>query len=837
MITTLPKNYYFSDSQKKWQIFWQEQKIYQWQQGATRENTFVVDTPPPTVSGELHIGHVYSYSQTDFIVRFQRMRGKSIFYPIGFDDNGLPTERLVEKKRRIKASQTERQQFINICQEVVVSEEAKFRDLFNQIALSVDWALEYQTISKQSQIISQMSFLDLIEKGQIYRSNQPILWDPVDQTALAQADIVDKEYNSHNNEIIFYTEQNQPLIIMTTRPEMLPACVAVFYHPNDARYQHLHNQFALTPLFKDKVPILPDAMVEPDKGSGLVMSCTFGDQTDILWSRKYQLPIKIIINKSGHICYQPQAEGKQFALQLIGLKVQDARIQIINLLKTAGHLVRQTEITHTVKCAERSGAPLEILTIPQWFVRTIDHKNAIMQRVQELNWHPKQMKIRLENWINSLAWDWCISRQRYFGVPFPVWYSKRPGEEGKILLAELSQLPVDPLRDLPIGYLAEEVIADYDVMDTWATSSLSPQLSTGGISENFSVDSARHQKLFPVDLRPQSHEILRTWAFYTILKAHLHQDILPWHSIMVSGWCLAENRHKMSKSQGNVLLPAPILAQYGADIIRYWSSTAKLGSDTAYSEDVMNTGKRLVNKLWNAAKFAGAHFDKLQPADKVAQHAVRQTKICRQFDQWLVNKITDLTCKVTAEMENYQYAGAMQLIEQFFWQVFCNNYLEIVKVRIYNADNLDEPGQYSAILALYHCLEILLKLLAPFMPYLTEEIYQHLYSSHALSIHSQGNWPQLTTCQFSLDPAGPERVIAILDLVRKSKANKNLSIKAAIDVLEIYQALLSDDLTKDLANVTSAGQINFITESIPEDCNHLKGDSFSINVIYPEQMP
>ncbi|EEC11396.1 valyl-tRNA synthetase, putative, partial [Ixodes scapularis] len=680
-----PKNYNFTENEKKWQQIWQEKQIYAYNPNVSKEETYVIDTPPPTVSGQLHIGHVYSYTQTDFIVRFQRMIGKNIFYPMGFDDNGLPTERLVEKQKQIKAYNTDRSEFIKICEEVVASEEEKFRSLFNQIALSVDWSLEYQTISPLSRKISQMSFLDLVQKEEVYRANQPILWDPVDGTALAQADIEDKEKTSFMNYITFKTEQGDPLTIATTRPELLPACVAVFYHPDDGRYKHL-----------------------------------------------------------------------------------------ADILKEQELLIKQEEITHTVKCAERSGAPLEILTVPQWFVKTISHKEELLKRANELNWHPKNMKIRLENWINAISWDWCISRQRYFGVPFPVWYSKKVGEEGKILYADISQLPVDPLRDLPIGYSKKEVEHDLDVMDTWATSSVSPQLSTHGISDDFAVNKDRHDKLFPMDLRPQAHEIIRTWAFYTILKAHLHQNTLPWENIMVSGWCLAEDRSKMSKSKGNVLVPEKLLEQYGSDVIRYWSANSKLGADTAYSEDVMKNGKRLVNKLWNAAKFVSIHFDKLKGKDKKAKLLDVKEKITNEFDQWIINKLVELVKLATNELQNYEYANAMHLTEKFFWAVFCDNYLEISKTRSYDEENKNPQEQYSSILTLYHVMQTLLKLFAPFMPHITEELYQILYSEN--SIHVKGSWVNYGDLNYEIDTKGAEGLLEILDIVRKFKAEKNLSI-------------------------------------------------------------
>ncbi|QWB87119.1 Valine--tRNA ligase [Rickettsia parkeri] len=807
-----PKNYNFTENEKKWQQIWQEKQIYAYNPNVAKEETYVIDTPPPTVSGQLHIGHVYSYTQTDFIVRFQRMMGKNIFYPMGFDDNGLPTERLVEKQKQIKAYNMDRSEFIKICEEVVESEEEKFRSLFNQIALSVDWSLEYQTISPLSRKISQMSFLDLVQKEEIYRTNQPILWDPVDGTALAQADIEDKEKTSFMNYITFKTEQGDPLTIATTRPELLPACVAVFYHPDDGRYKHLAGKSAITPLFNEQVPLLADPLVRQDKGTGLVMCCTFGDQTDITWWKTHNLPLKTIITKKGTIDFQHKTS-------IDGLKIKEARTKIIDILKEQELLIKQEDITHTVKCAERSGAPLEILTVPQWFVKTISHKEELLKRANELNWHPKNMKIRLENWINAISWDWCISRQRYFGVPFPVWYSKRVGEEGKILYADVTQLPIDPLKDLPMGYSKEEVEPDYDVMDTWATSSVSPQLSTHGISDDFAVNKDRHDKLFPMDLRPQAHEIIRTWAFYTILKAHLHQNTLPWKNIMVSGWCLAEDRSKMSKSKGNVLVPEKLLEQYGSDVIRYWSANSKLGADTTYSEDVMKNGKRLVNKLWNAAKFVFIHFDKLKGEDKKASLLDIKEKITNEFDKWMVNKLVELVKLATNELQNYEYANAMHLTEKFFWVVLCDNYLEISKTRSYDEEHKNPQGQYSSILTLYHVMQTLLKLFAPFMPHITEELYQILYSEN--SIHVKGSWVNYSDLNYEINAKGAEGLLEILDIVRKFKAEKNLSIKTPIKLLEVSGIVLSAELAEDLKNVTSAEEIQF----------EMKDEKIKVNII------
>ncbi|CAH2559662.1 Valine--tRNA ligase [Cardinium endosymbiont of Oedothorax gibbosus] len=807
----MPQRYNFLEREKYWQHFWATESLYSWDPTLPRADTFVVDTPPPSISGQLHIGHTCSYAQADFIVRFQRMLGKNIFYPMGFDDNGLPTERLVEKQKGVRVADMDREEFIRLCWEVVVTEEEKCRNLFKAMALSVDWSLEYQTISPLSRKLSQMSFLALLEKGAVYRSAQPMLWDPVDGTALAQADIEDKERVAYMNDILFTHEATQaPLPIATTRPELLPACVALFYHPDDLRYQDLAHTYAITPIFNIRVPILADELVQPNKGTGLVMCCTFGDPTDVMWWKKHQLPTCIILNKQGRVTHTGPLQG---------LKVSEAREKILQILKDQLLLVKQTVIQQSVKCAERSGAPLEMLTTPQWFVRTMDHKAALLAKVKQLKWHPAAMQHRLEEWINGMAWDWCISRQRYFGVPFPIWYSKRSGEEGKVLVPTIDQLPVNPLQDLPIGYTSAEVEPDYDVMDTWATSSISPQLSSHAIHKDFSVDYNRHLKLFPMDLRSQAHEIIRTWTFYTLLKAHLHEDSVPWKNIMIHGWCLAPDKQKMSKSKGNVLLPEKLLQAYGADVIRYWAAHARLGSDTCYSDNVMKNGKRLVTKLWNAGRFILGHLDKIEGFN----HPLELQKITHTLDKWLLQSLAELTEKVYLQLLAYRYAEALESVETFFWSIFCDDYLEISKARVYNGLQQDGQGQRSAILTLYHTFYGLLQLFAPILPHITEELSQGLYP-HKGSIHRRGNWPKwalhATVSQSQLNQVVHLRVI--IGLVRKAKADCKLSIKSPIALLAIRGTLLEEDLSQDLKAVTTATKVV---------CNDLTLDRMDLQVV------
>ncbi len=817
----LPQRYNFLEREKHWQCFWATEALYSWDPTAPRAATFVVDTPPPTISGQLHIGHACSYTQADFIVRFQRMLGKNIFYPMGFDDNGLPTERLVEKQKGVRAAHMDRAAFIRLCQEVVAHEEEKFRNLFKAMALSVDWSLEYQTISPRSRKLSQLSFLALLESGEVYRSAQPMLWDPVDGTALAQADIEEKARTAYMYDILFTHEATQtPLPIATTRPELLPACVALFYHPDDLRYQHLAGTYAITPIFNIRVPILADGLVQPNKGTGLVMCCTFGDQTDILWWKKHQLPTAIILDKQGRVTHVGPLQG---------LKVAEAREKIIQILQDQSLLVKQTAVHQSVKCAERSGAPLEILTTPQWFVRTIDHKSTLLAKVNQLKWHPAAMQHRLEEWVNGIAWDWCISRQRYFGVPFPVWYSKRVGEEGKVLVPSTDQLPVNPLEDLPVGYTREEVEPDYDVMDTWATSSISPQLSSYAINKDFSIDYARHRQLFPMDLRPQAHEIIRTWAFYTLLKAHLHEDSLPWHNVMINGWCLAPDKQKMSKSKGNVLLPEKLLQTYGADVIRYWAANARLGADTCYCDNVMKNGKRLVTKLWNAGKFILSHLDKVEGLNQpLPLHAITHT-----LDKWLLQSLADLTEKVHLHFLAYGYAEVLEAVEKFFWSVFCDDYLEISKARVYDELAQDPQGQSSAIITLYHTFYGLLQLFSPILPHITEELAQGLYP-HKGSIHQKGNWPKwiLDTAlsQAQLDQITHLR--EIIGLVRKAKADGQLSIKAPIRLLTIRGALLDEDISEDLKAVAAATQMVYSDGALDGMDVQVVGKGCTIGVVW-----
>lgn len=801
----LAKKYNAKESEKKWQQYWQEQEIYSFKDDKIKDETFVIDTPPPTVSGLLHMGHVFSYCQADFIARYQRMSGKDVFYPMGFDDNGLPTERLVEKIIKKKAGVYEHENgkgsFVKKCQEVVDEAEAEFESLFNSIALSVDWKQKYQSISPQSQKISQASFIDLFNKGLVEKKSEPIFWDISDRTALAQADLEDKEKDGAMHYIDFAIEgSSEKIQIMTTRPELLGACVGIMIK-KDGKWSKFAGKNAISPIFNAKVKIIAvdDDSVREDKGTGAVMCCTFGDEVDIKWWRKYNLDLKIIIGRDGKID---------------GLNLKQQRQKIIEELDN--NLVKIEPIKHAVKCAERSGCPIEILVEDQWFIKILDKKEQLRKIANDPNWYPQFMKVRIEQWIDSLAWDWCISRQRFFGVKFPIWYSKRKGEEGKVLLANIEQLPCDPEVDLPEGYERDEVEIETDIMDTWATSSISPQLSSHGISDDIIFDKKRHAKLFPADLRPQAHEIIRTWAFYTIAKSMLHSSQAPWKNLMISGWCLAADKTKMSKSKGNVITPTKLIEEKGSDVVRYWASTSNLGADSAYSEDVLKIGSKLITKLFNASKFASMNFELLDD---------NFSNVSQASDKWILSRLQQTISQASEEFEKFEYSKARDKIEDFFWNDFCDNYLEICKVRSYGLAAKKLEGkvlndqeqqdvinkQQNVIFTLKICLENILKLFSPFIPHICDEIYSNLFIDNfnkTKSINARGNWPQINQDLFDKEIIkNGEEMLKIIAEVRKYKSDNNLSMAAEIEEIKIPQIL--QDFSEDLQNVCGAKKIIF----------------------------
>ena len=767
----LPKNYDFVESEKKWSLFWADNNVYEFEKDSAKQ-IFSIDTPPPYASANhLHVGHAMHYSQFEFVARYKRMRGFNVFFPMGFDDNGLPTERFVEKKYKVDKSKTSRGDFVELClKETKICGET-YNNLFNSLGFSIDWGLLYQTIGERARAVSQRSFLDLYKKNKLYRQDAPVMWDTKMQTTLAQADLEDVEMTSHFNDIIFNVGAKE-LVVATTRPELLPACVAVFYHPSDSRYNNLKGKFASVPLFDYDVPILPDEQVSIDKGTGLVMCCTFGDKTDIEWWQKHNLPLKIAITQDGKM--------NELATPYQGLSIRDARAKIIEDLKLKNLLINQKEIVHAVNISERSGAEIEYIKTPQWYIRVLDAKEELIEQGRKVNWYPQHMRVRYEHWVENLNWDWCISRQRYFGVPFPVWYSKKTGE---IILADDEQLPVDPLVDLPKtlpkGHSAEDIIPEKDVMDTWMTSSVTPEVNAhwGLSSEN--------KDLLPMSLRPQAHDIIRTWAFYTLVKSYYHHGAIPWKDIMMSGHGQDAQGQKMSKSKGNFIEAQDIIDKFGADALRYWAATVKLGEDLPYHEKDVITGKKTVTKLWNASKFVFMNLEDFK--DFSVDFKEFDLKV---IDKWLLSKLMGAIKRSTEAFDKYEYSRSKYEVDVFFWHSFCDNYLEFVKHRTYQNDS-DLSSKRSAQKVLYFALLQQLKLFAPIMPFITEEVYQAFFKGKEsdLSIHLS-SWPIFDSnlIDAKSESAG-DLAIKVLSEIRKYKSLNKLSLKAELDEVKINCSL------------------------------------------------
>ena len=767
----LPKNYDFAESEKKWSLFWANNNVYEFEKGSAKQ-VFSIDTPPPYASANhLHVGHAMHYSQFEFVARYKRMRGFNVFFPMGFDDNGLPTERFVEKKYKVDKSKTSRGDFVELClKETKICGET-YNDLFNSLGFSIDWGLLYQTIGDRARAVSQKSFLDLYKKNKLYRQDAPVMWDTKMQTTLAQADLEDVEMTSHFNDIVFKVG-GKDLIVATTRPELLPACVAVFYHPSDSRYNNLKGKFARVPLFDFDVPIMPDEQVSIDKGTGIVMCCTFGDKTDIEWWQKHNLPLKIAITQDGKM--------NELAKDYGGLSIKDARAKIIEDLKQKNLLINQKQIVHAVNVSERSGAEIEYIKTPQWYIRVLDAKRELIEQGRKVNWYPQHMRVRYEHWVENLNWDWCISRQRYFGVPFPVWYSKKTGE---IILADEEQLPVDPLVDvpktLPKGHTVDDIVPEKDVMDTWMTSSVTPEVNAHwGLS-------SEDKSLLPMSLRPQAHDIIRTWAFYTLVKAFYHHGDIPWKDIMMSGHGQDAKGQKMSKSKGNFIEAQGIIEKFGADALRYWAATVKLGEDLPYHEKDVVTGKKTVTKLWNASKFV---FMNLDGFDDFAKDLSEFN--LKVMDKWLLSKLMKTIKSATEAFDKYEYSRSKYEVDLFFWHSFCDNYLEFVKHRTYQgSDGVD--SKKSAQKVLYYVLLEQLKLFAPIMPFITEEVYQTFFkgSEKELSIHLS-SWPVVVPklIDDASEKAG-DLAVKVLAEIRKHKSLNRLSLKAELALVKINCSL------------------------------------------------
>jgi valyl-tRNA synthetase len=809
--SALPQHFDATPAEDKWDRVWEETGLYAYDESAAGER-FVIDTPPPTVSGSLHVGHVFSYTQTDVLARYMRMRGRNVFYPMGWDDNGLPTERRVQNYFHVRcepgvayepalklalAGDAARQQpprkvsranFIELCLQLTAEDEKAFKALWRRLGLSVDWSLEYSTISEHSRRMAQLSFLDLLQKGHVYSVEAPTMWDVDFRTAVAQAEVEERTVRGAFHHLRFGVEGGGEFVVATTRPELLPACVAVAAHPDDPRYAPLFGRRAVTPVFRAPVPIFASPLVERDKGTGILMVCTFGDQTDVIWWREQSLPLRQVIARDGRFApvsfgseafpsLDPSAANAAYG-HLVGRTVKEAQRLSVELLRdpiaaavgVEAPLVGDPRpIEHAVKFFEKGDRPLEFISTRQWFVRLLDRKDQLIAAGDEIRWHPDFMRLRYRNWTENLQIDWCVSRQRYFGVPFPVWY--RVGQDGRTdferrpILPDASRLPVDPTTDTPPGHSEEQrdapggFRAETDVFDTWFTSSLSPQIATGWLTA-----PARHARLFPMDLRPQSHEIIRTWAFYTIVKAQLHEGSIPWRHVAISGWVLDPERKKMSKSRGNVTTPSHLLEQYGADAVRYWSLSARLGADTAFDEKVLKVGRRLVVKLFNASKFV------------LAQSAAPGA-VVSPLDLAFLVRLRELVEQASRELEAFEYAAALAATERFFWSRFTDAYVEIVKARARSES--DAAGRSSAVNALQLALGVLLRLLAPYLPYVTEEIWSWGFAqkSGQRSVH-RAAWPSGEDF-LGLAPADPavfDAALAFLEAVHRAKSAAGASV-------------------------------------------------------------
>lgn len=777
----MEKNYDWKKTEKEQEKFWENNKIYSFNKN--EKNIFSIDTPPPTISGDIHMGHAFSYTHTDILARYKRMNGFNVFYPFGFDNNGLPTERLVEKEKNVEAKKIPREKFNKLCLEVSEKYEKNFNKFWGNLGLSVDWSLLYSTIEPRVQKLSQRSFIELYEQGREYRKEAPTIWCTECQTAISQVELDDKEFSSTFNNVLFEIE-GKHVEIATTRPELIPSCVAVFVHPDDERYANMIGKEAKVPLFNYKVPVIADSKVDREKGTGILMVCSFGDIFDVEWIQTYDLPLKISIRRDGIM--------DKIAGKYEGLPIKEARKEIIEDLGKNKLLASQKHIKHIVNVHERCGTEIEFLVTKQWFIKYLDLKEEFLKAGKKLNWYPAHMKSRYDNWIKGLKWDWCISRQRYFGVPFPVWYCNKCGE---VNLAEDSQLPVDPLQKKPKRKCKcgnNDFTPEKDVLDTWATSSLTPY-----INAKWKEDEKTFRKLFPMSIRPQAHDIISFWLFNTIVKAYLHSKKLPWKDVVISGWGLDANGKKMSKSKGNIISPIDLLERYPADAIRFWAAGSKLGDDLPYQEKDVETGIKTIIKLWNASKFSFIHLERYKP---------KKVKL-ELFDQWFLSKLNNLVDECTNSLDKYKYHKLRLLAEKFFWITFADNYLEIIKDRLYNPDKRGKKAKESAQYTLYISLLIMLKLFAPIMPFITEELYQLYFKMNekTKSIHIS-QWPKTDKklIDKKIEKVGDEAVGIISDVRKyKSKYNKSMKAKVVLTLDKHYKKEFRG-LLDDLKAVTNA---------------------------------
>jgi valyl-tRNA synthetase len=778
---------------------WEENQTYAYQTDSDAE-VFSVDTPPPYASAaHLHVGHAMSYTQAEFVVRFQRMLGKNIFYPMGFDDNGLPTERYVEKTYNVNKKKTTRSEFRALCLEETKRVADIYTDLWRNMGLSVDWSLKYSTIDEHCQRTSQKSFIDLYNKNRIYRSDQPVLWDPALESALAQADLETIDRKGKMWDVAFSAPDGTELVISTTRPELLGGCVGMYCHPEDERYTHLHGKTAIVPLYGHEVPIKTNEEVDKDFGTGLMMVCTFGDGEDVRKWKEDNLETRMIIAPDGKLT--------ELAGEFAGIQAVEAKGKIAKKLQEEGFIRGEKKVDQKVNVGERSGAPAEYQMVPQWFIKVLDRKEEFLKKSADLKWFPDFMNVRLADWVNGLKYDWNISRQRFYGVPFPVWYCESCGEPH---LASEDQLPVDPLEDAcPHAKCSKcghtEFQGEPDVMDTWMTSSVTPQ-----INSNWAGTPGRTSCTFPQDVRVQGFEIIRTWLFYTLAKSDMHHDGLPWKDAMVSGWGLNEQGKKISKRDlekytdengYNRYNPETVMDKFGADALRWWASQAQLGQSLRYNEKDVKAGRKVSIKLWNVARFVTMSIGELDIDAEFMPVSERSAE-----DRWLLSKVNTLTEEMTEMLHKYDYATAKERLEKFFWQVLCDNYLEIVKDKFWHPERYSERSVLGTKQTLWQVLRQTLSLFAPYMPFVSEAVYQRVFKDvegqHSLHVTA---WPEVRD-EWRLATPEVELLLGVLEAVRQWRTEQRIGQGQELQAIVLDTSAASDEVQTQLSDLQPAIQ-------------------------------